>query len=260
MNKDADTRTAFSKPLSAKTVQELSFSKLREAEDTRTSVEKPKFYTVSMNDNKGTVLLAARNRKAFPLAYFMDENNIDSQVLINDPSSDVTFLVNLAMSQSGSIPPEFDFFEFYQDPEYEEAFKRVFVRPKCKVWWHQEAPYNKYCFTSKGEQALAGCVAIAGAQALTVLRPELPMITSWDEVIKENPSATAQDEIAKLIKYIGDETGMNYGVDASGTRTENLVPLFERYGIKDYDSEHAQDVLMTRHGVVVVSGYEVRHG
>ena len=45
------------------------------------------------------------------------------------------------------------------------------ISPKCKVAWDQNAPYNRYCFTESGQQALAGCVAIATAQALTVLQP-----------------------------------------------------------------------------------------
>ena len=66
-----------------------------------------------------------------------------------------------------------------------------------KLAWNQHAPYNRYCFTESGQQALAGCVAIAAAQALTVLQPSnFPGITSWEEIVKPNPSAAATDEIA----------------------------------------------------------------
>lgn len=72
--------------------------------------------------------------------------------------------------------------------------------------------------------------------------------------------AKATDEIARMIAYIGDKVDMDYGIKSSGAHTKKLTPIFNKYGIKDYDAEHAIDVLNTEHGVVVVSGYQVRHG
>ena len=107
---------------------------------------------------------------------------------------------------------------------------------------------------------MAGCVAIAGAQALTVLRPSVPEITSWDEVVKAYPTTKAQDEIAKLVSRIGKDAGMKYGTESSGTSTSKLSPIFAQYKIKDYDAGCAVNVLKTKHGVIVVSGYRARHG
>ena len=46
---------------------------------------------------------------------------------------------------------------------------------------------------------------------------------------------------------------MDYGANESGAKTEDLVPLFAKYGIRDYNAPHAIDVLKTNHGGIVVS-------
>lgn len=53
---------------------------------------------------------------------------------------------------------------------------------------------------------------------------------------------------------------MDYGTKESGTKTENLSPIFAQYDIQDYDAGRAIDVLKTEHGIIVVSGYRARHG
>ena len=46
------------------------------------------FYTVALSENSGTVLVAAKDNKTMPLAYFMKENNLDANELLNDTLSD----------------------------------------------------------------------------------------------------------------------------------------------------------------------------
>lgn len=224
---------------------------------TRSREEKPtKLFSVSMNDGNGTIIIAQKGDDVRPLVYFPNEQSVDLNKIYNDDNdeSDISYLaqgVTFRYTDDGILIPS------------DKASNAKIVErlaPKCKVYWHQRAPYNKYCKTSKGEEALAGCVAIAGAQALTVLRPFVPEISSWAEVSKDQLSAKAQDEVAKLIARLGKETDMNYGTSTSGTKTEKLSPIFAKYGIKDYDAGRAIDVLKTKHGVIVVSGYRAQHG
>ena len=226
---------------------------------TRTATELPDFYTVTLDNNQGTVLLSAKNRQAKPLAYFMKENNINVNEILKDTISDLAFLIQTTIEQNMEMPvqtravmPD----DFIPDYEY---LTLCMVKPKCKVWWHQNYPYNQFCPLVEGKPAATGCVAIAGAQAATVLRPNLPGVSSWDKI------ATYEDHIAikekaKLIAYIASKVNKNYGVHNSAGDNDTLAAFFEEYGIKDYDAEHAIDVLNTEHGVIVAKGYRSVHG
>ena len=219
-----------------------------------TDGEETKVYAVSMTGENGSIIIAQQGDKVRPLVYFPQEQSIDLDKLYNDNNdeSDISFLaqgVTYNYTEDGILIPS-------DKASNAKIMERL--EPKCKVYWNQRYPYNKYCFTSDNKQAVAGCVAIAGAQALTVLRPSVPEITSWDEVVKEYPTAKAQDEIAKLVSKIGQEAGMNYV--ALKVLVPTLSPIVSKQGIKDYDAGRAVDGLRTKHGVIFVSGYRAEHG
>lgn len=253
INGDGGTR-ATRQSVGVQTITEVPLPK--QFVSTRSSDGGPKFYAVSMSNQQGTVLLSKEDNTVQPLAYFMKENNMNVDEVMKDTISDLAFIFKSAIEENleESTQPR-KLTSTTNDLVVEER-----LEPKCKVYWGQGYPYNKYCFTSDGKQAAAGCVAIAGAQAATVLRPKFSMITSWDEAIKKYPSNAATDEIAKLVAYIGKQVDMDYGELTSGADVRKLTPIFEKFGIKDYDAERAIDVLKTQHGVIVVSGYRVRHG
>jgi len=225
---------------------------------TRANTDEHNFYSVSLKDNNGTVLLSSKDSVVLPLAYFMNESNIDINQVVKDSISDLSFLLTSiigdeiknsnidAVNKNNMIKTSSNIVEK--------------VSPKCKVAWHQNSPYNKYCFTSDGKQAMAGCVAIAGAQALTILRPIWPNITSWDDIVKENPTVSTIDEIAKLIHFIGEKTDMKYGVNSSGTKAYKLSSLFRSYGINTKVDDAVIETLNKEKGVIVVSGYRSKHG
>lgn len=221
---------------------------------TRSSENAPKFYAVSLSADNGTVLVAAKNNEAKPLAYFMKENNLDADKLLKDTISDLGFLVQTIINENSDITIS------ASNSGTDENAIIEHISPKCKVAWNQHAPYNRYCFTESGQQALAGCVAIAAAQALTVLQPSnFPGITSWEEIVKPNPSAAATDEIAHLVRYIGQETNIRYGTRLSGTK-ETPSKLFKKYDIEDYDCGRCINVLNTQHGIIYITGYSIKHG
>lgn len=239
-----------SEGISAERVRKIDFPQIK----TRTQNNDKTIYSVSMSDNKGTVMLVKSNSRIIPLAYFIKETDQSIQGAVSDTVSDLSFLIkSIAEVALLSDPGYADTSDDYIFP----GGSLFDCAPKCKVYWDQIAPYNKYCFTKNGEQALAGCVAVAAAQALTVLRPQMNIISSWDEVVKETPSAKAMDEIAKLISYIGKEVKTEYGAKASGAQMKYLSPLFEKYGIKDYGYDNCINVLSnTTHGVCIISGYK----
>lgn len=209
------------------------------------------FYAISMCNNEGTVIVASNDSGSKPLAYFQDENDLDLQQVLADSVSDLAFIIRSVIAENEVKP-------ISQVSANYEIGERL--APKCKVSWTQNSPYNKYCFTKDGKQALAGSVAVAGAQALTVLRPHISFVSSWEDIIKPFPSSKAADEIARLVSYVGQKTGMDYGDDFSVTEAAKLIGFFTQYNINCYGQNNVIDVLKTQHGIVVASGYSTRHG
>ena len=98
----------------------------------------------------------------------------------------------------------------------------VYVEPMLETNWGQGTPYNKYCFTSQGLQAVAGCVAIAVAQITAYHQwPESfnGHQYDWDSILASdtvNPTdTTASNSVGHLIHDIGELVNMDYGVSVS---------------------------------------------
>lgn len=248
-----ENTTRSSSAISAKGVQKVNLDFVGDTRaDNATDI--PDFYSVGLNDGKGTVILVEKDNAIRPIAYFQNENDVNINDALVDSTSTFSFIVKALLGEN------IDFKASDVAPTTRAVTNTIVERlePKCKVYWDQEAPYNKYCFTKDGKQALAGCVAIAGAQALTVLRPYEPLISSWDAVTARstlNSGTREAEEVAKLIANIGANIGMNYGVEESGAKKSNLISYFKKkYGVEDYDCERAIEVLKTKHGVIVIRG------
>ena len=252
-----ENTTRSSSAISAKGVQKVN---LDFTGDTRAdnATDFPDFYSVGLNDGKGTVVLVEKDNAIRPIAYFQNENDVNINDVLVDSTSTFSFIVKALLGEN------LDFKASDVAPTTRAVTNTIVERlePKCKVYWHQGAPYNKYCFTKDGQQAKAGCVAIAGAQALTVLRPLLPSfvkpysIFSWDDVTSRStlsPGTEEAEDVAFLVYTIGYNVGMNYGVESSGARVSNLASFFKKtWNIEDYDCERAIDVLKTKNGVIVI--------
>jgi len=141
------------------------------------------------------------------------------------------------------------------------------VEPKCKAHWFQDDPYNRYCFTSSGKKAKAGCVAIAAAQALTVLRPSkqafrnYKLKTSWKTLVQKEFNINAVDDISRLISEIGKSIGMHYGVHSSSANTEKCVYKIdsEYSDISCSESKRrVEKTLDSECGIVILSAKQTR--
>ena len=122
--------------------------------------------------------------------------------------------------------------------------------------WHQHSPYNNYCPLKSGasemdsnpQRAPAGCVAVAGAQMLDYLhkkigRPsEAPSqafisghVGNYTQLFSGYSSYPLENMndiyAAMLIGDVGGRLDMNYGDDESYALTEDLIEVFDSYGI-----------------------------
>lgn len=123
--------------------------------------------------------------------------------------------------------------------------------------WHQEDPYNKYCFTDTGEQALVGCVAIAVGQIMyywgnSISFPDLNL--DWDFIKNNSTSPESEDIIARLLAKLGEPQNldMDYGTKLSGAIKENVPRTFMNFqyesggSFSDYDVNLLIDALQYR--------------
>ena len=110
------------------------------------------------------------------------------------------------------------------------------IAPRIKMKIDQGMPYNKYCFTSNSQQALAGCVAIAIVQMMSANKYPTSMgniTVNWDNIIAKYKTDNAQkDALAKVIAVIGKQCKMNYGVSSSSaymTDARSCIASYNRY-------------------------------
>ena len=131
------------------------------------------------------------------------------------------------------------------------------VAPLIKINLNQSAPFNNYCPEIQGQKTIVGCVAVGMAQAIMVQRyPKAPngqysyhcnnvgslginydneRPYDWDGMYSGN-----MDEIARLAYHCGVSVDMIYGVESSGTQTENVAAALSRnFG---YDEESVRYV------------------
>lgn len=148
--------------------------------------------------------------------------------------------------------------------ETEENTRADIIGTKLDTKWGQGSPWNTYCpyigdDTSEG-RAPAGCVAVAGAQAMYYLRKHFQMQdlsipsrafcvgnidlytrnftdftdTVWEQMATDNNNTNVDScaFAAIFIAYIGELVGVTYGEDSSGAQTTDLPEkVFEPYGI-----------------------------
>lgn len=166
----------------------------------------------------------------------------------------------------------YSFYTFYDSLEH-----------LTKTRWDQHEPYNAYCpdrTDINGKKAPAGCVAIAGAQMLYYLHyklgvPEYIPDTAYcigdidnnlrNQFIRNidfwhmtphhgnygygtfdlNGNWIEEGQMyAPLIAHIGREVSMEYGNEGSSAQTENLVDVFNFYGISCRYADFDENVLL----------------
>ena len=207
------------------------------------------FYLVNFSDNQGYALVAADERNtdvymmsdegsldlseldaASPLAYFMEQAEeyalyeiatfdripiIDTTEHMVDPSDTISIL----------------FTEIYNGVEYhvKNNYEPVIYDCSLPTRWHQDSPYNNYCFTDGGDQAVAGCVAIAMAQIMAY--HQHPATYNWEAMLEDAPyvylwDAVGSDAVATLVSDIGQAVGMVYGTGGSEAAPSSPISAF----------------------------------
>lgn len=123
------------------------------------------------------------------------------------------------------------------------------IEPIIQVNWNQSGAYAQYCpVNNEGKRALVGCVAVAMAQAMSVVRYPVHPVGQiayedddmglvkvvfdkepdydWEQILS---GAGNKSEVARLLFHCGAALRMDYGVNASGAYLKNVPKSLKTY-------------------------------
>lgn len=223
---EENTRT---EPRKIKSVETLNQS-------TRSSSPESEFYIVNYENDEGFVLLSA-DKRLEPVFAISEQGSMNL--------SDTIFNKALAGYIRGIEDLAIDF------PGIDQPIDTIF-KPKNPVtiivnpllaragngdflsFFHQGSPFNKYCFTSTGEQAVVGCAPLAAGTVMAFYEwPEEYDGYTFDwEAMKNDIN---HDGWPKLFSFIGRPGNMNsnYGVSGTGSSKYYYCNTFANFGYKN---------------------------
>lgn len=123
----------------------------------------------------------------------------------------------------------------------------VTVGPLLTTTWGQDCGYNSHCPPASDGPcgyAYTGCVATAMAQVMAYWQS--PSTYNWSQM----PSNYGTDDVAVLMRDIGNSVGMSYSGTGSGASASNIVGAlintfhyssanYSSYGISSYNTVQA---------------------
>lgn len=107
------------------------------------------------------------------------------------------------------------------------------LNPRVKIKLHQRDPFNRYCYDTNGNKALAGCVAIALVQLMAA--NEYPtsingIHVNWTALKRGYRTDAVQiDLMARVIAEVGKQCDMTYGVTASSSDINKAKTCLSNY-------------------------------
>lgn len=192
-------------------------------------------YIVNRGDDDGFILVAS-DKHVSPVLAFSETGHFSYEASPDDPVY-TYFLSNLeayyaAAAQNDTVPDS-------SDDILDGCYIHNFVD---QGGWHQKAPYNKYV-VQEYPDCVAGCVAVAVGLVMHYSRDEMTYHNeqfnfkgirevmagrSYSGMTKDQ----AQDKIAKLLYYIGQDVYMSYGKRESKAMSIDGVYLLDDLGFR----------------------------
>ena len=249
------------------------------------SITEPLIYLFNFEDNEGYALVSG-DRRVHDILAFVEKGHLDPNKGTDNPGLAI-FLSNIDIyyrhmtglpiysEQETGTPmvcndgddynPDID--EDYV--EYSDWTTTGEYGNKINCTWGQNSPFNNYCYTDNGEQAVAGCVAIAVAQIMFYHGLNYTYngtLYDWNIIRGTTGSYTgtqeSRDMAARLVADLGkpENLDMNYGTETSGASNENVARTFYNFGytsvgsLQDFDG----NTLSLRTNPLYVSGYARR--
>ena len=205
-------------------------------------------YIVNYSNEGGSVLVSDNEIFKGVLAV-IDEGNIDPNEDIEVPGMRFyleSFCEALKTNKINETTPLSEVEEYLpttisETNNLEEWTTLQAYKPLLNAKWGQSYPYNMYCFTSDGKQALAGCGPIAMAQTLTYYKH--PTVigdyeVQWQYLGFAFPSSLEHAEnCARYVSEIGKCMNARYGESATYSYLSDLRTFLKNNGFKYKEME-----------------------
>ncbi len=200
-------------------------------------------YIVNFKNNGGYVLVHAKDSVGGILAY-VEKGHLAPDDEIENPGFR-SFLDGLRYygDPMDPIPPSNDSLgNGYPSvdpggmfPEYKWRIDSI-CPALTATKWGQNAPFNTYCYTSTGLQAVAGCVPISVAQ--TIAYYGWPSYFNghyyhWSEILAgiQPTSSIGMNDAALLVSDIGQQMpNITYGVNSTTANNSDVAAALSAFG------------------------------
>ena len=208
-------------------------------------------YIVEFEDDNGSAILGA-DRRVESVFAILDKGVISAEDFsnaVNGNNQDKinTYLAGLianeaieqvSTNRAALLPPlieDLKYGYFVYDTLVNES-RECYLRTK----WKQREPFNDLCYNEDGEKCVAGCVTIAGAQALLHAYPDPRYITLEDEIfdkellnmkrygvtVPANMQASVDHEVARYVYKFATLTNTDLQPNSSAGYLTYVASLF----------------------------------
>ncbi len=229
-------------------------------------------YVVSFGEGQGSAVLGA-DKRVDEIFAILDQtvltaedllpNGTRSGVEIEDRQKDLQdmltdMITNAASEQvqnSSRLIPGGDFTPLIPRPTYRTVKENISITgPLLQTKWHQRAPFDRFCFDSVGNQAYAGCVAIAMGQILRQMQYPNPNTVesstySWNSIAKFDygysgiPTRADSIVMGGYIHHLGVCVNMGYSTGGSGSNISEAVSYFNEIGLEANSESPTQSTI-----------------
>lgn len=212
--------------------------------DTKTNID-ILLYAINFKNNQGFALVAADKRTS-PIFALIDDGSFSIDSLNED--KDEGFLSFLEYAVNMEIE---DIKRYQEEVENRSLITNGYTisshyTPILHTKWSQQGVYGKYC-----PNGISGCVIIATAQILSHYKTIGHVNWSyngtmgssdlhWDRIISDcnnnngmlinSSCATSANEVAHLIRYLGNALGADYNKNSTGAKSSKAVDWFNHWG------------------------------
>lgn len=218
------------------------------------------YYVVNYVDNAGFAIVSAERGEKSPLVAITKKGNYIPGEKTGNPGFDMYIdMMEAKMSYEYSNSSRYDGPLNFIRTEFID-YGWTEVGPLTTTEWGQRYPYSYYCYNSSNDLCVAGCVAIAVGQIMayhespnnvnvTFTAPNYDSNNTtvqldWD-LIKDDFSSVIiptpiipgprsisdkNNMIAVLIREIGQQVGMKYGVNSSIAYSSNVIDCISYFG------------------------------
>ena len=151
------------------------------------------------------------------------------------------------------------------------------IGTRTQTFWAQQAPFNKYCKTNDGKEALVGCVAVAVGQMMYYWKKNATYnghVYDWDIMKRvSNPNVPesytdAWEGVQLLLRDLGRPENLNMtyrepgGDRGSSASCDNINRTFLHFGYSNGGTEQDYDVNILKNclldGPVIGCGYALK--